>query len=221
MGHWETLMARDGHEFGAYMSAPSGVKRGAVVVLQEIFGVNHHIRAQVDAYAAEGYLAIAPALYERIGRNIETGYDIGERAQARGYMLQIRTPQAIVDISAAVNVAKHAGHVALLGYGWGGTLAWLAARTLPVRAAVAYYPGAIGEHLDGVPTCPMLLHFAARDEHVSAQTVHRVHELCPRCVVHVYEAEHGFNCDERSEWHAASASLARQRTLELLARELG
>lgn len=221
MGHWETLMARDGHEFNAWMTAPSGAARGAIVLLQEIFGVNQHIRAQVDAYAAEGYLTIAPALFDRIGRSIETGYSDEERARARGYMLQIRQQDALADIGAALNVVRHAGRVALLGYCWGGTLAWVGARTLPAHAAVAYYAGAIGQHLDGVPACPTLLHFAERDSMVPAQTVQRVRELCSRCIVQVYPAEHGFNCSERSAFDASSAALARQRTLDFLAQQLG
>lgn len=221
MGHWETLMARDGHEFSAWMAAPSGAARGAIVLLQEIFGVNRHIRAQVDAYAAEGYLTIAPALYDRIGRNIETGYSDEERAQARGSMLQIRQQDALADIGAALNVVRHAGRVALLGYCWGGTLAWIAARTLPARAAVAYYPGSIGEHLDDVPACATLLHFAERDPLVPAETVQRVRGLCARCVVQVYPAQHGFNCSERAAFDAASAALARQHTLDFLAHQLG
>ncbi len=221
MGHWETLMARDGHEFSAWMAAPSGAARGAIVLLQEIFGVNRHIRAQVDAYAAAGYLTVAPALYDRIGRNIETGYGDEERAQARGYMLQIRQQDALADISAALNVIRHAGRVALLGYCWGGALAWIAARTLPAHAAVAYYPGSIGEHLDGVPACATLLHFAARDKLVPAATVQQVQGLCTRCVLHVYQAEHGFNCNERDAFDASSAALARQRTLDFLAQQLG
>lgn len=213
-------MARDGHGFRAWIAAPSGAPRGAIVLLQEIFGVNPHIRAQADAWAAEGYVTIAPALYDRIGRNIETGYSDAERDQARGYMLQVSPQDALKDIGAALNVVRHAGRVALLGYCWGGTLAWLAARTLPARAAVAYYPGAIGEHLDAAPKYATLLHFAEQDAHVSAATVQSVRELCASCEVHVYPARHGFNCSERAEHDAVSATLAAQRTRDFLARQL-
>ncbi len=221
MGAWEHLMARDGHEFSAYIAAPSGTPRGAVVILQEIFGVNEHIRAVVDQYAAAGFVAIAPALYDRIGRNITTGYKPADIERARGYMLQVKREDALRDISAAINVVRHAGKVALIGYCWGGTLAWIGARSLPITAAVGYYVSRIGENLDGMPSCPMLLHFGERDKNIPLSDVERARELFPRGVFHIYPADHGFNCDARPSFHEPSAKLAWQRTQDFLTQYLG
>jgi len=221
MGAWDKLMARDGHTFNAWLAPPPGQPRGAVVILQEIFGANAHIRAVTDQYAAAGFVAIAPALYDRIGSRIETGYAPAERERARGYMLQVKREDALKDIAACVNVVRHAGKVALVGYCWGGTLAWVGARTLPVHAAVGYYVSRIGENLDGVPRCPMILHFGERDAMIPLADVERARALFPAGEFHVYPAGHGFNCDQRDSYDAACAALAWQRTQDFLARHVG
>jgi carboxymethylenebutenolidase len=221
VGAWEPLMARDGHTFMAWLAAPPGKPRGAVVVLQEIFGVNEHIRGVADQYAAAGFVAIAPSLYDRIGSRISTGYSAAEVTEARGYMLQVKREDALRDISAAVNVVRHAGRVALVGYCWGGTLAWVGARTLPVSAAVGYYVSRIGENLDAVPKCPMILHFGERDAHIPLSDVEKARALFPAGEFHLYPAEHGFNCEARANFDAASATLAWQRTQDFLARYVG
>jgi carboxymethylenebutenolidase len=221
MGQWEPLMARDGHEFGAWLAAPPGKPRGAVVVLQEIFGVNGHIRAVTDRYAAAGFVAIAPALYDRIGHRIETDYQPEDITRARGYVLQVRRVDALTDIAAAINVVRHAGKVALIGFSWGGMLAWIGARSLPVSAAVGYYVSRIGEHLDATPKCPMLLHFGAHDQQIPLADVERARQLFPQGIFHLYAAGHGFNCDQRASYDAASAALAWQRTQEFLQQYVG
>jgi len=216
VGDWQTLMARDGHTFNAYLAAPEGHAHGAVVILQEIFGLNEHIRSIVDQYAAAGFVAIAPALYDRIGRNITTGYSAADVERARGYMLQVRRDDALRDIAAAINVVKHAGRVALIGYCWGGTLAWVGARTLPVQAAVGYYASRIGENLDGVPAVPMMLHFGEHDAGIPLADVEKARALFPQGIFHIYPAGHGFNCNMRPSYDAACAQLAFERTLEFL-----
>jgi len=221
VGEWQTMMARDGHTFNAWLSAPKGAPRGAVVVLQEIFGVNAHIREVTDQFAAAGYLAIAPALFDRVGHNIELGYTAEELPRARGTMLQVKTADALKDIAASVNVVKHAGRVALVGFCWGGTLAWIGARTLPIRAAVTYYASRIGEHLDGVPAIPTLLHFGERDANIPLADVEKARALYPQGQFHLYPAGHGFNCSARVSYDAASAALAWQRTLDFLRGQLG
>jgi carboxymethylenebutenolidase len=221
MGDWQTLMARDGHTFSAYLASPAGHARGAVVILQEIFGVNEHIRWVTDQYAAAGYLAIAPALYDRIGRDITTGYSPEDVQRARGYMQQVKREDALKDITAAVNVVHHAGRVALIGYCWGGTLAWVGARTLPVRAAVGYYVSRIGENLDGIPAVPMMLHFGERDANIPLADVAKARALFPQGVFHIYPAGHGFNCNQRASYDAASAQLAFERTLAFLHEQIG
>jgi carboxymethylenebutenolidase len=219
--HWETLMARDGHQFAAYLANPVGPPRGAVVILQEIFGVNAHIRSVADRYAAAGYLAIAPALFDRVGRNIELGYEEKDKAQATGYRKQVSNDKALLDISAAVNVVKHAGKVALVGFCWGGQLAWVAARTLPVSCAVSYYASRIGEVLDAVPAVPMLLHFGAQDESIPLADVEKARAAFRQGTFHIYPAGHGFNCDARASFDAASSALAWQRTLDFLHQHVG
>lgn len=218
---WETLMARDGHEFAAYLANPTGRPRGAVVVLQEIFGVNAHIRSVAERFAAAGFLAIAPALYDRVGRNIELGYTPQELPQAMGYRQQVSNSAALLDISAAVNVVRHAGKVALAGFCWGGQLAWIGARTLPVAAAVTYYASRIGENLDGVPACPTLLHFGSEDASIPLAEVEKARALYRQGIFHIYPAGHGFNCDARAAYNAECAALAWQRTLDFLHQQLG
>jgi carboxymethylenebutenolidase len=221
MGRWETLMARDGHEFSAYLAPAAGTARGAVVVLQEIFGVNEHIRSVVEQYAAAGFVSIAPALFDRIGRHIELGYAPQDAEQGRGYRLQIDDATVLRDISAAVNVVRHAGRVALIGYCWGGQLAWIGAGALPVQAAVGYYASRIWEKLERLPACPTLLHFGERDAMIPREQVERVRAAYPAGTYYCYPADHGFNCDARSSYDAPSAALAWQRTQDFLKQHIG
>jgi carboxymethylenebutenolidase len=220
MGDWQPLMARDGHTFNAWLAAPPSKPRSAVVILQEIFGVTEHIRAVTDRYAAAGYVAIAPSLYDRIGSRISTGYSPEDLQRARGYMLQVKREDALRDIASSINVVRHAGRVALIGYCWGGTLAWIGARTLPIHAAVGYYVSRIGEHLDGVPNCPMMFHFGEHDANIPLADVDKARALFPQGQFHIYPAGHGFNCEARSSYDAASATLAWQRTQQFLAEHL-
>ncbi len=222
MSQSETLMARDGHEFDAYIARPTGRARGAVVVLQEIFGVNRHIRAVTDRCAAAGYLAIAPALFDRVARGLEFGYTEAELPTARGTMMQIDAAKALRDIAATVAVVRHAGRVGVVGFCWGGRLAWLAGCEQPLAAAVAYYGTRIGQLLpQQVPRCPTQLHFGERDEHIPAAEIEQIRTACPQAEIHLYPAGHGFACDERASFDAPSAALAWQRTQEFLGRHLG
>ena len=216
MGEFTTLMARDGHEFNAWLAAPSGPTRGVVVLAQEIFGVNRHIRAVADGFAAEGYVTIAPCLYDRIRRGVELGYSEKEIAEGRGYRLQIPKEKTILDLTASINVTKHAGRVAIVGYCWGGTLAYIAACELPVFCAVSYYGGQIKDHLDKSPRRPVMYHFGERDPHIPMSDVDKIRAADPTGIFHLYPADHGFNCDERATFDATSAKLARERTLQFL-----
>jgi len=220
MGEFTTLMARDGHEFNAWLAAPSGPARGAVVIAQEIFGVNRHIRAVTDDYAAQGYVAIAPCLYDRVRRGIELGYSDPEIQEGRGYRLQIPAAKTSADLASAINVIRHAGRVAIIGYCWGGTLAYLAACELPVACAVAYYGGQIKDQLGKSPRKRVMYHFGALDPHIPDTDIEKIQAADPNGVFHLYPAGHGFNCEERSTYDAASAQLARQRTLAFLAEHL-
>ena len=218
MGEFTTIMARDGHEFQAWLTAPSGRPHGAVVVVQEIFGVNGHIRAVTDAFAAAGYTAIAPALFDRVRRGIQLGYSPEEQQQGAGYRKQIAPEAALRDIAAAAAVVRHSGRTGVVGYCWGGTLSFLAACELPLAAAVVYY-GRVGEFLEKKPRCPMMYHYGATDHAIPLIEVERVRAAQPAAPVYVYEgAGHGFNCEQRGSYDPKAAALARTRTLDFLAR---
>jgi carboxymethylenebutenolidase len=220
MGDFTTLMARDGHEFNAWLCPAQGTPRGAIVLCQEIFGVNHHIRRVADDFAAQGYLTIAPCLFDRIRRGIELGYSEKETQEGRGYRLQIPREKTLLDLTACINVVRHGGRVAAVGYCWGGTLAYLAACELAVNRAVSYYGGQIKDQLDRHPKRPVLYHFGARDPYIPATDIEKIRAADPTGTFHIYPADHGFNCEERASYDAASAELARQRTLEFLRADL-
>lgn len=221
MGGNISLTAKDGVTIGAYESVPEGDIRGGLVVLQEIFGVNHHMRNVADGFAREGYHVIAPALFDRVAPGIELGYS-GEDA-AKGAEIRAKTKLAdtLADVEAAVKAAVQAGRVGVVGYCWGGTLAYASAAHVDgVAAAVGYYGAGIASMLAGQLRCPVMLHFGERDKHIQLADVEKIRRAHPDITIHVYPADHGFNCDERASYDAASAALARQRTLEFFARYL-
>ncbi|MBL8224217.1 MAG: dienelactone hydrolase family protein [Chromatiales bacterium] len=215
-----TLQAADGHEFGAYVATPPGAPRAGLLVLQEIFGVNAHIRRVAEGYAARDYLAIAPALFDRVRPGIELGYDAVE--QGRDLMLKLAIDDVAADLRAAVAAVGTAGRVGAVGYCWGGAIADLAACRTSVAAAVSYYGRANVAWLHEQPRCPVLYHFGALDPLIPPEVVSQITAARPGHAVHVYEqAGHGFNCDERPEYHAPSAALALQRTLAFFDQHLG
>jgi len=217
-----TLTAADGHQFGAYVAQPQGKPRGALVVVQEIFGVNSHIRAVADGYAADGYLAIAPALFDRHVRGYETGYTPEEIAASREVMAKMSFDDAIKDVAACVEYVKSAGRVGIVGYCWGGTVTWLAAaRVAGLACAVPYYGGRMGEFIGEVPRCPVMGHFGEQDTMPSPEKIRELIEAHPSVTAHFYPAGHGFNCDQRGSYDAESAKLARSRTLAFLAKQVG
>ena len=215
------LMARDGHEFDAWLVAPDAAPRGAIVVLQEIFGVNSHIRKVTEDFAAQGYTAIAPSLFDRVRRNVELGYAQQDVEQGRGYALQITEPQLLNDITASINVVKRCGAVGAVGYCWGGSLAYLAACELQVRAAVSYYGTRTVQMLDRKPRVPVQYHFGERDKSIPPEAIEKIRAAHPDGQYYLYAADHGFNCDQRASYDAASAKLARERTLSFFAKHLG
>jgi carboxymethylenebutenolidase len=218
MGEFNAIMARDGHEFRAYLAAPSGASRGAVVVIQEIFGVNAHIRAVTDSYAAAGYTAIAPSLFDRVRRGIELGYTPQDRQEGMGYVKQLKSEQTLKDVAAAFAIVKHAGRVGMVGFCWGGRITYQSACELPgLACGVAYYGGGITQLLDKKPKCPVMYHFGERDQHITPEDVAKIRAAHPEGIFHIYPADHGFNRDVGATYDAASAALARQRTLEFLA----
>lgn len=217
MGELTTIMARDGHEFQAWLTAPAGRPRGAVVVIQEVFGINAHMRAVTDGFAAAGYTAIAPALFDRVRRGIELGYTQPELQEGAGYRKQIPAETALKDIAAAAAVVRHSGRTGVVGYCWGGTLAYLAACELALAAAVVYY-GRVGELLERKPRCPVMYHYGAEDHGIPLADVERIRAAYPAAPVYVYDgAGHGFNREQHAG-DAPAAAQARSRTLDFFAR---
>ncbi|HUN52410.1 MAG TPA: dienelactone hydrolase family protein [Candidatus Sulfotelmatobacter sp.] len=222
MGANITLKAGDGHQFAAYRVEPKGKPKGAMVVVQEIFGVNSHIREVAEGFAADGYLAIAPALFDRAERNVELGYSQADIGRGRDIRMKVPWEQAMLDTQAAVDAAKGAGKVGIVGYCWGGSVVWLAAaRAKGLAAAVGYYGGAVAQFADEKLACPVMLHFGDKDASIPLTDVAKVQKAHPEVTVHIYEADHGFNCDHRGQFNAAAAKLARERTLAFLAKNLG
>ncbi len=220
LGEFTTLMARDGHEFQAYLAAPPGKPRGALLIIQEIFGVNAHIRAVADGYAAEGYTAIAPALFDRIRRGIELGYTPEGMQEGSGYRAQLQPENTLRDLAAALAVVRNSGRAGSIGYCWGGSMSYLAACQLQLACAVVYY-GRVGAYLAQKPRCPVMYHYGSLDQSIPLSDVDAIRTAYPQAAVYVYEgAGHGFNCDQRDSYDPQAAALARRRTLEFCARYL-
>jgi carboxymethylenebutenolidase len=222
MGQMLKLTAADGFVLGAYRADPTGTPKGAVVVVQEIFGVNSHIRADTDKFAELGYVAIAPAIFDRASPGIELGYDqagIDAGLKARG---EIPLDGTLADLQAAIDAVKGAGKVAIVGYCWGGSLAFVAAGKLSgLNAAVGYYGGQIaGSFLDIEPKIPTMLHFGETDHGIPLTDVKKITDKYPSIPVHIYPAGHGFNCDQRGSYDKPSAELALTRTLEFFYQNL-
>jgi len=218
MSEFTTIMARDGHEFQAWLAPPPGRPRGAIVVVQEIFGVNSHIRAVTDGYAKEGYVAIAPCLFDRVRRGIELGYTPAGMQEGRGYVAQLKPEQIRADVAAAIAVVHNSGRVGAVGYCWGGKIAYVAACNLTLACAVVYYGGSITQELAKRPKCPVMYHFGERDAHIPPSDIDKIKAAHPQGEFYLYPADHGFNCDQRDSYDAPSAALARERSLAFFAR---
>jgi carboxymethylenebutenolidase len=214
------LTASDNHRFGAYRADPSGTPVGGVVVVQEIFGVNHHIRGVCDRFAAEGYAAVAPALFDRQVRDFQSGYSPEEIEKARKFVAKPDWDAMLRDTAAAIASLKGVGPVGIVGFCMGGTIAFLAAARLDgLSAAVGYYGGGIVNFADEKPRCPTQLHFGDKDQSIPLTAVETIKQKRPDCDIHVYQdAGHGFHCDERGSYHEPSSKVAWERTLAWLKR---
>jgi carboxymethylenebutenolidase len=231
MGHFVTLTATDGHTFPAYVAEPAGRARGAVVVLQEIFGVNRHIREVADGYAAAGYLAVAPSTFHRVKAGVELGYEAADMQAGialKAAVEALPAPGVLADIQAAVNHAAQAsgGKVGVVGYCWGGLLAWRTACLVEgVAASAPYYGGGVTSEGEAArtPRCPVLAHFGERDHWIPMDSVRAFEagQATNGVQVYVYAADHGFNCDHRGSYDAEAARLARERTLAFFAQHVG
>jgi carboxymethylenebutenolidase len=221
MGDWIELAAADGRALAAYRVAATGDRRGGIVVIQEVFGINRHIRAVCDGFAGHGYDAIAPALFDRIETGVELAYDDDGIAKGRELVGQLGWERPLIDVwAAALHLHPH-GRVGVVGYCWGGTVAWLAACRLDIACAAAYYGRQIVDFPDDHPRCPTIAHFGAEDHLIPLEAVDRVRAANPAVPVHVYAgAGHGFNCDGRGDYRPDAAALALERTLALFAETL-
>jgi carboxymethylenebutenolidase len=223
MGKMVQLTASDGHKFGAYRADPSGKPRGAIVVIQEIFGANHHIKAVADGYAKDGYVAIAPALFDRVSPNMELGYGPEDQEKGRNTRQQLKWDQVLADVQASHDAVADAGKVGVVGYCFGGSVAWLAATRLNgFSASVSYYGGNVADFANEKPKCPVICHIGAEDKSINAEKVAIIKQAQPNMPVYVYEKSgHGFNCDERGSYNEAAAKTARERSLEFLRKHIG
>ncbi len=222
MGEWIKLTASDGFVLDAYIARPEGTPKASVVVLQEIFGVNSHIRSVADLYAQHGYLAVAPALFDRKTKQFEVGYGPDDVKTGRDIAFALDRDATLRDIAAAIAFAGQSGKTGLVGYCWGGTMAYAAACSLSGLSAVsAYYGGGVTAMKDLAPNVPTILHFGERDAHIPMSGVNEFKDARADATVYVYAADHGFNCDQRGSYDEASAALARTRTLAHFAAHLG
>jgi carboxymethylenebutenolidase len=222
MGHDVTLTASDNFKLGAYRADPAGTPKGAIVVIQEIFGVNHHIRAVTDRFAKEGYVAIAPAVFDRISPNFQCGYSPEEVAEARKYVAKPDFDAMLRDVQAAVDAVKSAGPVGVVGFCLGGTLAYRSATQLSgIKAAVGYYGGGVAGVADQKPKVPTMLHFGEKDAGIPMTDVEAIKAKRPEVEVFVYpDALHGFHCDERPSYNKEASEAAWPRTLDFFAKNL-
>jgi carboxymethylenebutenolidase len=219
MGSSITLKAADGHNLDAYVAPARGKPRGGVVVIQEIFGVNSHIAGVADQYAAEGYDAIAPALFDRVKRNVTVPYT--DIAAGIDYVMKLKDDQTLLDMKAAIDHVKPAGKVGVVGYCWGGTLSYLAAARLDVAGAVSYYGGFIPNYMNEKLRVPVIFHFGEKDEHIPMSTVDKIKAAHPDQTYYIYPADHGFNCGDRASYDAPSAKLAFERSIAFLRKQIG
>jgi carboxymethylenebutenolidase len=223
LGKHFSLVASDSFKLGAYRAEPSGTAKGGVVVIQEIFGVNHHIRAVCDRIAAEGYAAIAPALFDRQHPDFESGYSPDEIANARKFVANPDWGAMMRDTQAAIDEAKKFGPAAIVGFCMGGSIAFLAAAKLNgLSCAIGYYGGQIAKNVDEKPKVPTQLHFGEKDASIPMSDVELIKQKRGGdCEIYVYpDAQHGFNCEERGSYNEAAAKLARERSRAFLAKHM-
>ena len=220
MGEHIKLTASDGVTIGAYKAMPAGKPKGGMVVIQEIFGVNHHIRHVVDQYAARGYVAIAPALFDSAKPGVELDYDATGMREGVAMKAQVSLERALQDVAAAAKRVGGAGRVGTVGFCWGGTIAYAAAIELGLPG-VSYYGGGNTQLVGKPATAPLMFHYGLKDTHITAADRAAVASANPGAPLYEYQADHGFNCDRRDSYDAASAAVAWQRTLAFLAEHVG
>lgn len=217
------IQASDGHFLDAYVARPAGAPIGGLVVIQEVFGVNQHIREVADSYAKHGFLAIAPALFDRLEKKVELSYEGEGMKRAMTLYPKLDFGNAVKDIDAALSWArKNSGQkTGVIGYCLGGTLAWLSATRLDPDVAIGYYAGGIDKFAAETPQCPVMLHFGSLDTHIPKEMVDKVAKAHPEVQIFWYDAGHGFNCNMRISYDPTASQLARERSLALLIQCVG
>lgn len=213
------LRAADGHELDAHRVDPLGEPRGGLVVIQEIFGVNRHIRAVAARYAAAGWSTLAPAFFDRVSPGIELGYDKPDFAHGRELVGKLETTEVLADLQAAIDELRRLGHakIGIVGFCWGGSVAWLGATRLGhVSAVVSYYGSRIVNYEDERPQVPTMLHVGRNDASFPLERVHALGQRYPELTIHEYDAGHGFDCDHRPDFDSTAAAHALARSLEFL-----
>ena len=222
MGQDVTLTSSDGFKLGAYRADPKGTPKGAIVVIQEIFGVNHHIRAVTDRVAEEGYVAIAPAVFDRMQKDFQTGYSPDDIAKGRDMAMKADQQAMLRDTQAAIDAVKGVGKVGITGFCMGGTVTFNAAADLSgLTAAVAYYGGQIAKNVDKKPKVPTMMHFGEKDAGIPLPDVETIKSKHPNAEIFVYDnAQHGFHCDERASYDKKSADTAWKRTMDFFGKHL-
>jgi carboxymethylenebutenolidase len=225
MGNFQKLVAKDGHQFDAYIAQPQSPPRGGLVLLQEIFGVNSHIKEVADSYAKEGYLVVAIPTMSRIQNGVELGYTDADIAS--GFELKMKVDAlpgnpVMNDIQAGIDFAAKAGKVGIFGFCWGGLLTWKSAAQLDgLSAAAPYYGGGIPNEANLQPKCPVLAHFGDQDSYIPMDSVEQFMKSHPEVKTEIYHANHGFNCNQRGSYDEISAKLAKERTLAFFKAHIG
>ncbi len=207
-----TLTAEDGHRFDVFRALPGPRPVAALVVVQEVFGVNHHIRSLATRFAEQGYAALAPALFDRVESGVELGYDEDGLARGRALRMEIGWDGAVFDIAATMEAAAAHGRVGVVGFCWGGSVAFLAATRRKPACAVCYYGGQIIDFKDEAACCPVQMHFGDADPIIPPDAVAAIRAAQPQADIHTYPAGHGFNCTERADYAPDSARIAAERT---------
>jgi carboxymethylenebutenolidase len=222
MGKTIILTASDGHQFSAYRADPAAKPRGGLVVVQEIFGVNSHIREVCDGFAAEGYAALAPALFDRVEHDVELGYQGDDVARGRDLRAKVTWDEVLKDMTASIKAVADAGKVGVVGYCWGGSIAWRAATQFAgLACAVGYYGGMVAQYKSEKPKAPVMLHFGESDASIPLADVEAIRQAHPELPIHTYPAGHGFSCDHRASFHRPSHDLALKRSMALFATHIG
>jgi carboxymethylenebutenolidase len=224
MSDWIKVKAEDGHELGAYVARPKGEAIGALVLVQEIYGINAHIRSVADGYAKDGFLVVAPAIFDRFERGLELTYSGEDQKRAMELYPKLKPDVTLLDVAAAYGAAKEAGKgIGVIGYCYGGLISWLAATRgeklkMQPSCCVGYYAGGIGSVAKEEPSCPVMLHFGANDDHIGKDQIEAVRTAHPEVEIFVYEGTgHAFNRDvDPGHYNAAAAKLARERSLAFL-----